>query len=449
MANRPKGKIVTKKHLARLERERRQNRIILITSIVIIAVVVLLVGYGIVKQYIIEPNQPVARVGDVEITTRQFQTYARYTRLQLINQYAQMQSFMQLFGSDPNNASYFQQSLAQIRTQLQPDLLGQLALDRLIENVFIRQEAERRGITVTKEEIDQAIQAQQGYYPNGTPTPTATLPPQPTSTLSPTQMALLAPTPTAVITATPALTSTEGLTVTATITPTLEEPPIVMPTATASPTVLPSPTAILTPTATPTPYTAELFEQNYKEQLRTLSQVANISEQDYRWIVEMELYRDKVRQAITADVPRNEEQIWARHILVEDLETAQQVIARLQNGENFAVLAAELSTDPGSAAKGGDLGWFGRGKMVAEFENAAFALEIGQISEPVSSSYGYHVIQLLGREERPMADADYQQKQDQAFNDWLSAQRVAADVQIFDYWIERVPTRPELPSSLL
>jgi foldase protein PrsA len=142
-----------------------------------------------------------------------------------------------------------------------------------------------------------------------------------------------------------------------------------------------------------------------------------------------------------------EEQVWARHILVADEAAAQDVLTRLANGENFAVLAAELSTDTGSAQLGGDLGWFGSGKMVAEFEDAAFSLGIGETSGPVASTHGYHIIQVLGHEERPMADADYEQKQSLAFEDWLAAQRVAGDVEIFDYWLERVPTSPELATS--
>ncbi len=79
------------------------------------------------------------------------------------------------------------------------------------------------------------------------------------------------------------------------------------------------------------------------------------------------------------------------------LEQARQVVARLDAGEDFAVLAAELSEDPGSASSGGDLGWNERGVFVAEFEEALFALEdIGQYSAPVLSQYGYHIIRLDG-----------------------------------------------------
>lgn len=87
----------------------------------------------------------------------------------------------------------------------------------------------------------------------------------------------------------------------------------------------------------------------------------------------------------------------ASHILVEDMETAQEVIDKLNEGEDFSVLAKEYSTDTGSGAKGGSLDHFERGQMVPEFEQAAFSLEVDKISEPVQSQFGYHIIKVTER----------------------------------------------------
>ena len=79
------------------------------------------------------------------------------------------------------------------------------------------------------------------------------------------------------------------------------------------------------------------------------------------------------------------------HILVKNATIANEVMGKIKNGEDFGKLAAEYSID-GSKRRGGDLGSFGRGVMVRPFEQAAFALEKGQVSEPVKTQFGYHII---------------------------------------------------------
>ena len=83
------------------------------------------------------------------------------------------------------------------------------------------------------------------------------------------------------------------------------------------------------------------------------------------------------------------------HILVQKQSEALAVLERIKNGEKFGKLAKELSIDSGSAKREGNLGQFGRGKMVKEFENTAVNLQAGQISEPVKTQYGYHIIKRL------------------------------------------------------
>ena len=88
------------------------------------------------------------------------------------------------------------------------------------------------------------------------------------------------------------------------------------------------------------------------------------------------------------------EKIRCAHILVEKLTDAQQILERLKKGEDFAKLAAEKSID-GSRRRGGDLGWFGRGMMVKEFENAAFTLQKGVTSQPIKTEFGWHLIKVI------------------------------------------------------
>jgi len=98
---------------------------------------------------------------------------------------------------------------------------------------------------------------------------------------------------------------------------------------------------------------------------------------------------------IKAEYDKMKKEIHARHILLEDEETANKVIAELKDGGDFAKLAKEYSTEEVAQDTGGDLGWFGQGKMIPEFEEVAFSLKEKVISEPVKTSFGYHVIEVL------------------------------------------------------
>ncbi|WP_458414426.1 peptidylprolyl isomerase [Schinkia sp. CFF1] len=92
-------------------------------------------------------------------------------------------------------------------------------------------------------------------------------------------------------------------------------------------------------------------------------------------------------------------EIKASHILIKDEKTAKEVLQKVKSGEDFAKLAKEYSEDPGSAAKGGDLGYFSTGVMTKPFEDAAYALKVGEVSGLVKSEFGYHIIKLTDKKE--------------------------------------------------
>jgi peptidyl-prolyl cis-trans isomerase C len=95
-----------------------------------------------------------------------------------------------------------------------------------------------------------------------------------------------------------------------------------------------------------------------------------------------------------------EEEVQARHILVDTEDKAKEIAEKLSNGGDFAALAKEFSKDPGSKEDGGMLGFFGRGQMVPAFEEAAYRLKKGEISTPVKSQFGFHLIKLEDRREK-------------------------------------------------
>ena len=434
MARRPRGTVVNRRHVARLERERVQTNYVTIVSIAIVAIVVVLVISGLVYDRVIVANQPVAMVNGQEITTRAFQARVKYERNNLVNQYLSTAQTAQAFGTDAQFIGFFQNSLNQIELQLTPDLLGRDVLNTLVEDLIIRQQAAEMGITVSEEEVQEALEEFFGYFGGEQPpTPTGVPTTRPTSTLTAMQMTLTAPT------ATPALTTTDTITDTAAFTTT----PEAMPTDEAPAETDATPTATVAP-PTPTPYTEEAFQQEYKDSLNYLSERLGFSENDLRNLIESQLFREKVMEAISANVESEQDQVWARHILVETEATANEVLSRLEAGEDFPSLAAEYSTDSSNASNGGDLGWFGVGKMDPEFEKVAFNTPVGQISDPVQSTFGWHVIQVLGHELRPLSASELQQARQSTFEEWLSQERQKLDpnIELFDYWADRVPTEP-------
>lgn len=221
------------------------------------------------------------------------------------------------------------------------------------------------------------------------------------------------------------------------------------PTSEPTPADSPTPVAASDPGATPTPLPI-LQPPAYAAALQKLLGQYSLTEAQFRERIGQDALYQAVQAAVGAELaPENQEQVHARHLLVPTQEAAQSVLQQLQDGADFAQLAATTSTDPGSKDKGGDLGWFPRGVMVKEFEDAAFALQPGQLSDVVKSANGYHVIQVLERDpSRLVAAIQLSRLRQQTFNTWLEAKRTGADVvsQLSaadrDWALSRVRVRP-------
>lgn len=434
-----------KKHIARQQREKQQTRLILYTFFGLLGLVVLLLFYGWLDVNYLQLNRPVAKVGETEILAKDFEARVRLQRQNFLNQYGQYLQYQQYFGMD------FSAQLSEIETQLSfPELIGQTVLEQMIDEEVIRQEAAKRGITLSEEELNTRIQEAFEYFPNGTMTPTvtpteaklenlpfditaATFTPDPAATAEFTAT----PEATATITAQPTVEGTVvDITPEASVTATLE------PTATATlePTITPTSGPTSTPFPTATPITQEGYEKIIADTVKNLGKFG-LNEEYYRDYYEFQMLRERLVEAVTADAAPTEEQVHARHILVEDYDLAVELIERLKNGEDFAALAEEYSTDTGSAAQGGDLGWFGKGAMVPQFEAAAFELQNpGDFTDkPIQSDFGYHIIQLI---ERPYSPESFQAAKEAAFLEWLATTREEYNLEVFDLWRERVPTEP-------
>lgn len=418
----PKAKIVSKKHVARLERERRQVRLIQIVAIGVVAAIIMVLAYGYLDINYLQARQPVAEVNGEKITAKEFESRVVLQRRELLTQYLQYLQYQQL-GMD------ISAQLQQIEFSLNtPSIVGQQVLDALIDETLIRQETARRGIGVTEEELENFTHEQFGFFPDGSPTP--------------------APTPTDVTIAYPTLSAAQLDLVTATPVPTEGPTSTPLPTATVDPAVTPQATSTPAPTPLPsptaTPYTLEGYQNQFEEVLTSMEELG-LTEEQYRRLFEIGFLRSKLLEEVAGDLPAEEEQVWARHILVAEEETAKAVIERLNNDEDFGALAVELSEDTGSGAQGGDLGWFGKGQMVPVFEETAFSLADGEVSDPVQSDFGWHIIQTLGHATVPISANAYEQARQAAFNVFLTGLREGAVLITYDeFWLERVPTSPSL-----
>jgi peptidyl-prolyl cis-trans isomerase D len=450
MAKNPtQQRVVTKKHMARVDRERRQRRILLTIAGTVFGIIILVIAYGLLDQFVLRQNRAVATVNNERITLNEFQSQVKFTRWQMIQQYQSTLDFYQFFQSDPTFAQNIEAQLQQMASNLSPQnaqQLGSEVLSAMIDDEVIRQEAARRGITVTDEEVEIELQEAFGFFAAGTPTPAAEPTPYVTSTLNPTQLALVTPTPE--VTEEPIEDPADEADPEAEVEETeVEETPVdEEPETDEVPEAEGTPFPTSTPLPTPTPYTLEGFQERLGETVSALS-AAGVSEAELREVVRMQILRQKMFDEITADVPAEEEQIWARHILVPDSTIADEVYARLEAGDDWTQLASEMSTDESNKFQGGDLGWFGRGLMVAEFESAAFDLEIGEISGPVETRFGIHIIQLLGREVRPLTADQLQTARQIAFQEWLDQLKSEQDIEEFDNWTRDVPTTPAIPVS--
>jgi len=422
MTKAPPQKFVTKKTMARLERERLQKRYIRLGAIVIVAIVLLIIGYGILDQQVLKFNRTVATVDGQKITLREFQTLHKYSRWRLIQQYEQTAQFAAMFGTDQTFSEQFTSSMQQIKAQLTSEyasILGSSTVDQLISDKIVKIEAAKANITVSDEEIEKTLKEAFAFYPDGTSTPLPTREQAPTSTLSALQMTLVPPTATPTQ---PAVTTT----------PTL--PPT--PTATVDPTV---------PTTTPFPTATPVTLEGYQGQLKTyVDQLVEFgfSEADLRQIIRSDLLYSKFLDFYTKDIETNQEQVWVRHIVTTDEQKAKDAVAKLNSGTSFRDVAAEFSE---SQTNDGDLGWLTRGEQEAAVELVAFGLDVGKISEPVQTATGWEIIQVLGHEVRQVSDERLDALRSDKLTEFLNQQKASDRVKKFDTWQNEIPTEPVIP----
>jgi parvulin-like peptidyl-prolyl isomerase len=161
-------------------------------------------------------------------------------------------------------------------------------------------------------------------------------------------------------------------------------------------------------------------------------QATGLDQEDYRRMLRQSLLVQRVWDAVTSDVPTEAEQLHVRHIVVDSEESAQQILAQLQNGADFVSLAREQSLDTATNENGGDLGWFPRGVIAPELEEAAFGLQPGEVSEAIPLGEQFFIIQVVEREvARPLSDELSMHLKQTRFERWLADLRASAVIERF------------------
>lgn len=403
--------------MTREERE-RSRLITIIVGIVVGLAIIALVG-GLLWQMVVTPRSSVAVVNGDRISTGELAQRAQYDHLQRESNLRNLLNYQEQI--DPSGQQGFFTSQIQ---QLQSDLidnegLANKVLEQMIEENLVRQLAAKNGVTASDAEIQAKLESIVAAQNSSVTAPEATATAEALAAATPTPTLIPSPTPTATITSTVALT----------------------------------PTATPLPTPTVSVQTADEYTQRLDSLLDFIATGAEVTKEDARRmltsLVTVDLLREKLLEQVGDQMPTTGERVRARHILVsvaQDASTEDQQLAlakaisitqRLNGGEDFAALAGQVSDDTGSAAQGGDLGFFGRGQMVKEFEDAAFSLPIGQISEPVKSQFGYHIIRV---EEKDNGDPD--------INAWIQEQKAAAQIKR-SLTPSRLPALPTVSPELL
>lgn len=374
---------------------------------------------AIINELIIAPNQAVAIVNSEEISLSDWQDRVRFERAQrIILLENQLEAFQ-------GNVGIVQQFAGQtINELLLAEQLGQAALNQMIDEVVIRQAAEARGITVTDAEVEAEIGATFNFFDGGLPTPFPTA----TATVEPTPS--ITPLPTAVITD-----------IVPTNTP--------FPTATLGPTNTPAPTA--------TAVSADAFQQEFSDFMTQFGDLG-VSEAQYREIVRSQMYRERLLEQLAVEHELSDEAEHASFFVLQfnTEEEANEAAAMIADGDYLAVWNEVRSLVPDAdsltTAIATEVLWRTEDAVTTnyglEVAEAAFGLPVGASSVVITRAIDatttqYYLIQVSGREVRPLSATEYQTLQLEDLAEFINEQ-LTGNLTLTEYDRGRTPTNPVL-----
>ena len=328
-----------RRHANRRRHEQQMQRRIYIAIGIVLALVVIIIAAGVISEFVIKPNKPVAVINSDKISQEAFKRRLRFEQDNLVSQINQYLQFGQQFANGGPNP-FLSQIQPMVNQLADPGNFAFTVLDKIIEESVVRQLSTQYDATVTPEEVQAEIEKQFGFDRKAAEAAAA----QPSDAITNT---------------TPAMTEDE-------------------------------------------------FNQRYQDYVAGFADKGSLTEDEFRQLFATFLIRNKLEQNAPLEFSKTDEAVKVRSILIKpqpevplvkrEADALKKITdARkriVDGGEDFATVAKKISEDPGSAPKGGDLGCFGKGQMVPEFEKAAFSLAKGEVSQPVQTDFGYHLIQV-------------------------------------------------------
>jgi len=436
-------KELTRKQIALSRDQQRKRRRLLFGLSGVAALVVLVAAFGVYDRMVLTPARPVAIVNGVSIRLDQYQGRDYYNRFVLDQALQNINAQMAQLGSNNSGQNFLVQFYQQMYNQYEQQRVAVDAntLSSMVEQELDRQKGLELGLTVTDQEINENIRArvaaQIGAVTQAEATSAASTATAATATASS-------------WTPTPESTATATLTATATA-----AAPTSVPTGVLTSTEPITPEAG-TPTPPPTPTPPHIItDDEYSRQYAAFMQLLagqHVSEADYRSAIIGSLWNQKVVQYFADHTPHEAEQAHLSDIQVDTPEKAQAVMQRLNNGEDFALVATQVSSDTVTAKNGGDMGWFVKGELTDQYgpdgaamDTAAFSLAVGSYSQPITTTTGFEILKVNDRQTRPLTDSQLATQQQKSYSDWLTQARNAPGVQIL--WTSSMappdPNRPQ------
>ncbi|MCB0005064.1 MAG: SurA N-terminal domain-containing protein [Anaerolineales bacterium] len=405
--------------------ERQQVRTVVLA---VVGLLLLILVAALIIEYVVRPNQAVATVNGDEITLRQWEERVKFQRAQLI---ISLEEITELQNGDIGMTQQFAGQQIGLLAASQAETLGQLVLDQMIDEVLVRQEADRRGITVSEAEIDERIAEGYNYFDGESPTPFPTS----TATVEPTPS--LTPIPTDVITE-------------------VVDTPTPFPTATLGPTSTPRPTA--------TPVSEETFQELLDEDITSFRDLG-VDEDTYRAVIAAQILNEKLLEQLAdeAEVPEAGPHASVYVLYYATREEAEAAQAEISSSDFVTVWNTVRSApvDPAAAeagvtpARASEFLWRNEESLTTTFDEeiAAMLMEIN-LDTPTeileqdngSGTIVYLIMQVSGREIRDFTENKIDNDRRQVLTDWVADQRLTG-VHQTELWRNRVPSRPRLDSD--